>query len=113
MYGESFKSTLYFVAIGVASHTRTDYTASTRVGAGLRFKFNNEDPYPVTNTAPGPRFDMITRRLTPSELNTMYGDLVENTAWLCHLAYGQFHIDEFKNGMAYRILKQTQEMLHV
>jgi len=33
-------------------------------------------------------------------------------AWLCHLAYGQFHIDEFKNGMAYRILKQTQEMIN-
>lgn len=32
-------------------------------------------------------------------------------SWACHLAYGQFHIDEFKNGSAEKILKQTEEIL--
>ena len=32
-------------------------------------------------------------------------------AWAYHLAYGQFHIDEFKSGRAERILKQTEEIL--
>ena len=31
--------------------------------------------------------------------------------WAYHLAYAQFHIDEFKNGAAERILKQTEEIL--
>jgi hypothetical protein len=34
-------------------------------------------------------------------------------AWANHLAYAQFHIDEFKNGSAERILNQTEEMLNV
>jgi hypothetical protein len=33
--------------------------------------------------------------------------------WAYHLAYGQFHINEFKNGTAERIIKQTEEMLNV
>jgi hypothetical protein len=33
-------------------------------------------------------------------------------AWAYHLAYAQFHIDEFKNGTAERIIKQTEEILN-
>ena len=33
-------------------------------------------------------------------------------AWANHLAYGQFHIDEFKNGRAEHILRQTEEILN-
>ena len=34
-------------------------------------------------------------------------------AWAYHLAYGQFHIDEFKNGSAEKILRETEEMINV
>ena len=33
-------------------------------------------------------------------------------AWAYHLAYAQFHIDEFRNGSAERIIKQTEEILN-
>lgn len=33
-----------------------------------------------------------------------FQDLDKIYKWACHLAYGQFHIDEFKNGTAYKIL---------
>jgi hypothetical protein len=33
-------------------------------------------------------------------------------AWAHHLAYAQFHIDEFRNGTAERIIKQTEEILN-
>tara|TARA_R110000868_G_scaffold400052_1_gene674174 strand:- start:219 stop:836 length:618 start_codon:yes stop_codon:yes gene_type:complete len=34
-------------------------------------------------------------------------------AWANHLAYGQFHISEFKNGSAEHILRATEEMINV
>jgi hypothetical protein len=43
--------------------------------------------------------------------NPWWPDRDQILAWAYHLAYGQFHIDEFQNGRAERILKQTEEML--
>jgi hypothetical protein len=43
--------------------------------------------------------------------NPWFPDRDQIREWACHLAYGQFHIDEFKNGRAERILKQTEEIL--
>jgi hypothetical protein len=43
--------------------------------------------------------------------NPWFPDRDQVLAWAHHLAYGQFHIDEFKNGTAERILRQTEEML--
>lgn len=39
--------------------------------------------------------------------NPTVQDMDKIHKWAHHLAYGQFHIDEFKNGNAYRILRKT------
>jgi hypothetical protein len=43
--------------------------------------------------------------------NPWFPDRDQVLAWAYHLSYGQFHIDEFKNGQAEKILKQTEEIL--
>ena len=43
--------------------------------------------------------------------NPWWPDCDQILAWAYHLAYAQFHIDEFKNGRAEKILKQTEEIL--
>jgi hypothetical protein len=45
--------------------------------------------------------------------NPWFPDLSQVQAWANHLAYGQFHIDEFKNGLAEKILRETEEMMNV
>jgi hypothetical protein len=38
--------------------------------------------------------------------NPYYADQDKLYAWACHLAYGQFHVDELKNGSAKSMLKE-------
>jgi hypothetical protein len=37
--------------------------------------------------------------------NPYYADSDKLYAWACHLAYGQVHVDEMKNGFALKILE--------
>jgi hypothetical protein len=38
--------------------------------------------------------------------NPYYPDPDKLHAWVCHLAYGQFHVSELRDGTAYRILNE-------
>jgi len=56
-----------------------------------------------TPTAADPVCD---KDLSKIESPTLYSDK-ERYRWACHLAYGQFHIKEFKNGTAYKLLNEN------
>ena len=41
--------------------------------------------------------------------NPYYPDQDKLYAWACHLAYGQVHVDEMKNGSALRIIHESSQ----
>lgn len=64
--------------------------------------------YPVFVSAPCHAADPVANRDLSQIEQPYYPSSDKLHAWLCHLAYGQFHIDELANGSARRILEETQ-----
>jgi hypothetical protein len=58
---------------------------------------------PAFTLAPNAAMELASDDLTQIE-QPRYPDQDEVYEWACHLAYGQFHIDELKDGTAKRIL---------
>lgn len=61
---------------------------------------------PAFTLAPNAAHDLTLQDLTKIE-TPLYKDKDEIFNWACHLAYGQFHIDELKDGTAYKIIKRN------
>jgi hypothetical protein len=61
---------------------------------------------PAFTTAPTAADPVCDKDLSLLESPTIQ-DNMKIWKWACHLAYGQFHIDELKNGTAYRILNEN------
>jgi len=61
---------------------------------------------PAFTTAPTAADPVCDKDLSLLESPTIQ-DEEKIYKWACHLAYGQFHIDEMKNGIAYRILNEN------
>mgnify|MGYP000061085477 CR=1 FL=1 len=62
---------------------------------------------PAFTLAPNAASMLCSNDLTRIE-HPLYPDKDFVYKWACHLAYGQFHIDELKDGTAYNILKEEQ-----
>jgi hypothetical protein len=60
---------------------------------------------PVFTVAPNAADPVACKDLAQIE-TPYYADSDKLYAWACHLAYGQFHISELKNGTAYRIINE-------
>lgn len=61
---------------------------------------------PAFTTAPTAADPVCDKDISLLESPSVQDD-VKIWKWVCHLAYGQFHIDELKNGTAYRILNEN------
>jgi hypothetical protein len=87
----------YFVAIGLVGEGNDDMGAET-IGSRLDlFRFNDETDSvygtSLNRIANTPRYIVSKNRLTPADLNTVFGSSVETTPWLCEEAGGTLLTD--------------------
>ena len=62
---------------------------------------------PAFTLAPNAAYMLTSQDIKGIE-HPIYPDKDLVYKWACHLAYGQFHIDELKDGTAYKILKEEK-----
>jgi hypothetical protein len=63
--------------------------------------------YPAFTMSPTHAAGPVTSNELSRIENPYYPDKDKVHAWACHLAYGQFHNNELKDGSAFRILNET------
>jgi hypothetical protein len=61
---------------------------------------------PVFTLAPANAASSVAEQDLTKIENPYYADSDKLYAWACHLAYGQFHVDELKNGRAKKYLEE-------
>jgi hypothetical protein len=59
---------------------------------------------PVFTLAPANAANPVASQDLSQIESPYWADTDKLYAWACHLAYGQFHVKELKDGTAYRIL---------